>query len=132
MMYPFNREYFPPAPSIPVTLLSAETQRSFGPVDALVDTGTDATTVPITFLEGIKPKFLYSAFVRPHWGSRFPVSVFSVDVRIAEWTLPGVEVVADEMETEMILGRDVLNKLRVLLDGPAEMTEILVSKQKGK
>ncbi len=132
MTHPFNREYFPPAPSLPVTLLSADTQRSVGPFVALVDTGTDTTTVPIAFLERIQPKFLYSAFVRPHWGSRFSVSVFSVDVRIAEWTLPGVEVVADEMETDMILGRDVLNKLRLLLDGPAQTTEILEVGQKHK
>jgi hypothetical protein len=42
-----------------------------------------------------------------------------VDVRIGEWTLPGITIVGDERSSELIVGRDVLNRLRVLLDGPA-------------
>ena len=34
------------------------------------------------------------------------------------------EVVADAEGAEVILGRSILNKLRVLLDGPAQRIEI--------
>jgi hypothetical protein len=41
-----------------------------------------------------------------------------VDVRLGELTLPGVEIVGDENLSDAILGRDVVNRLRVTLDGP--------------
>jgi len=38
--------------------------------------------------------------------------------------LPGVFVVGDELGSEIVLGRNVVNKLRVLLDGPAGQSDI--------
>ena len=38
--------------------------------------------------------------------------------------LPGIFVVGDEQGDEIVLGRDVLNKLRIFLDGPARIVEI--------
>lgn len=48
-----------------------------------------------------------------------------VDLELGSLTLPGVFVVGDEQGDEIILGRNVLNELRLLLDGPAELTEVL-------
>ncbi len=132
MNRPYSHDYVPPAPALQVTFISPELQLSTGPFAALADTGTDVTTVPIALLERIKTPFLRSAFVQPHWGERYPVSLYSVDVRIDNWMLPAVEVIGDIKGSEIILGRDVLNKLRLMLDGPAETTEILESKQKRK
>lgn len=50
--------------------------------------------------------------------------LYLVDVQIGEITLPGIEVVGDEQTNEVVLGRDVLNRLRVLLDGPRRSTNI--------
>ncbi|MCZ7672315.1 MAG: hypothetical protein M5U34_36940 [Chloroflexi bacterium] len=50
--------------------------------------------------------------------------LYLIDVQIGEITLPGIEVVGDELSTEIVLGRDVLNRLRVLLDGVDEVTTI--------
>ncbi len=44
------------------------------------------------------------------------------DPPIGGVTLPGTYVVGDEMGDEVILGRDVLNHLRITLDGPALLT----------
>lgn len=40
-------------------------------------------------------------------------------------TLPGVYVVGDDLGEEIVLGRDVLNRLRLLLDGPAALMQLL-------
>ena len=53
MKFPYNRDYSPIVPSLQVTFVSAEKQFSVGPFIALVDTGTDATAVPIAPLEKI-------------------------------------------------------------------------------
>ena len=132
MRHPYSHDYFPNAPSLRVTFISAEKQLSLGPVVALVDTGTDATAVPIALLEKILAPIARESFVVPHWGTRYAVSLFSVDVRIDDWILPGVEEIGDTKGNEVILGRDVLNKLRLLLDGPAQTTEILEPKAKRK
>lgn len=62
--------------------------------------------------------------MRSQWGERRRVLLYLVDVKIGEITLPGIEVVGDELSTEIVLGRDVLNRLRVLLDGVDEVTTI--------
>ncbi len=130
MKHLYSHDYVPPAPVFQVTFFSNESQLSAGPFTALVDTGTDVTAVPIILLERVKAPLLRSAFVQPHWGMRYPVSIFSVDVRIDAWTLPAVEVIGDVKGHQVILGRDVLNKLRLLLDGPEQTTEILEAKSR--
>ncbi len=132
MKFPYSRDYSPNAPSLQVTFVSAEKQLSVGPFIALVDTGTDVTAAPIAYLERIESPIARESMVVPHWGARYAVSLFSVDVKIGEWTFPGVEVIGDTKGNEVILGRNVLNKLRVLLDGPAQVTEILEPKSKRK
>jgi hypothetical protein len=62
--------------------------------------------------------------MRSQWGERRRVLLFLVDVQIGEVTLPGIEVVGDELSDEVILGRDVMNRLRILLDGPAGITTV--------
>jgi hypothetical protein len=54
------------------------------------------------------------------------VNLFLVDVHIGENVLPHVQVVGDEVGDEVILGRDVLNKLKLLLDGPAAVAHVSV------
>jgi hypothetical protein len=62
--------------------------------------------------------------MRSQWGERRQVLLYLVDVLIGEITLPDIEVIGDELSDEIILGRDVLNRLRILLDGPALITTV--------
>ena len=45
--------------------------------------------------------------------------------KISEMTLPGIYVVGDELGQDVVLGRNVLNHLRLLLDGPARLMKLL-------
>ena len=45
-------------------------------------------------------------------------------VAIGDVILPGIEVVGDPFGNEIVVGRDILNRLRILLDGPARITEV--------
>jgi len=49
---------------------------------------------------------------------------YQLDVQINGITLPGVEVIGDEIANEVVIGRNILNKLRVQLDGPDEQVKI--------
>jgi hypothetical protein len=46
-------------------------------------------------------------------------------MKIDRYLLTAVRVVGDEFGHEIILGRNVLNHLRILLDGPASIMELL-------
>ncbi len=62
--------------------------------------------------------------IRSQWGERHTVMLYLVNIQIGSLTLSGIEVVGDEVSQEIVLGRDVLNRLRVLLDGPGETVEV--------
>lgn len=44
---------------------------------------------------------------------------------IGEFTLSGIYAVGDELGDETVVGRNVLNRLRLLLDGPLEVMTLL-------
>jgi hypothetical protein len=50
--------------------------------------------------------------------------IYSVDIGIGLARLPAVEVVADDRSAEIVLGRNVLNKLVVTLNGPQRTIEV--------
>lgn len=63
--------------------------------------------------------------MRSQWGERRTVDVYLLDVGIGDIRLPLIEGVADERGSEVILGRNVLNKLIVTLNGPKQELEII-------
>ena len=124
MKTPYSRGYFPPAPILTVRLAVPEEPPRLGPHQALVDTGADGTFVPTAFLEELGAPVVYTTNARPHLGvGRHRVWVYEVDVILDSLRFPGIEVVGDDWGSEIILGRNVLNRLLVLLDGPREMTD---------
>ena len=123
MNYPYSRNYHPPAPVVEVTLVSAAENLRVGPLPGFVDTGADGTLVPTPYLDEIHAPTTAEVAIRSQWGERRRVLLYLADVQIAGVTLPGIEVVGDEVSDEIVLGRDVLNRLRVLLDGPGQQTE---------
>jgi predicted aspartyl protease len=128
MKYPFNDNYQPPFPSFRVTLVNDGEGLRLSEVPALLDTGSDGTLVPIIYLQQIYAPALTDTRLRSHWGEWRVAQLFSVDLEINGFKLPGVFVVGDEVGEDIVLGRNVLNKLRLLLDGPANVTELLTSR----
>ena len=63
--------------------------------------------------------------LRSHWGHAVSVITYLVDVIIGDVTLPGIEVAGDTANSEIVLGRDVLNHLILLVDGPLTHTSTL-------
>ena len=126
MRYHYSQTYHPPAPTIEVSFISIAEMNHTPKLSALVDTGADATIVPMEYLEDIKAPFVREMAIRTQWGETHPVSLYMVDVQIDEIILPSIDVVGDEWTDEVILGRDILNRLQILLDGPKKVIEISV------
>ncbi len=125
MKYPFNTQYEPPFPEIQVAIHNNEDNLKTLFLPALLDTGSDGTLIPIIYLQEVLAPVLVDTRIRSHWGEWRSAQLFVVDVEInGPIKLPNIFVVGDELGDEIILGRNVLNKLRIALDGPANSTDI--------
>ena len=124
MKYPYDTTYEPPLPGAPVVLRNSEEGLRTEQVQALFGTGSDGSLVPIAFLAEILAPPMADTHIRSHWGEWRAAQLFAVDIELGNLRLPGAFVVGDEQGKEIVLGRNVLNKLRLLLDGPAEQSDI--------
>ncbi len=128
----FDHDKFPPAPVLSVTL-SQPGEASPGQIRlALVDTGGDYTTVPLSWLLEIDAPEMRMAYLRGLWSEQRSVTLYLVDLHLEKGVLPGVEVVGidegdleTEEDREIVLGRNVLNQLILLLDGPNQQVDLL-------
>jgi clan AA aspartic protease len=123
--HPFDANYIPRASVVPVFLAEPDASPAVGPVSALVDTGADGTFVPQRFLDELDLDRTDQVRVHAHFGEARLADVYVVDVVIEERRFPAIEVIADDEDQAVILGRNVLNKLILLLDGPSGVTDVL-------
>ncbi len=121
----YTADYEPPAPVIPIGLAVSGTNDALGPFVALIDTGSDVTVMPQTVLVSLRAKPVRTAYLRSPWGERRHAAVYVLDVLIGAERYPNIEIAADEAETEFILGRNFLNRLPLLLDGPQMTVQLL-------
>ncbi len=124
---PFSRDYFPPAPVLRVQLCVPDHAPGFRVHTALIDTGSDGTMVPLTLLEHLGVPVAHMVTVRSHIGDNvYRAAVYRVDLVIDEQLrLPAIDVVSDDWGDEVILGRNALNRLRLFLNGPDRLTDVL-------
>ena len=121
----YSTAYVPRAPVLSVELAFPDESPRVGPLAALVDTGSDGSLVPMAYLEELEASVAYSARVRLIFGPPRTVNVYTVDLIIGSLRIPAVEVMGDDEGVEIMLGRNVLNRLILLLNGPHAMTDVL-------
>jgi predicted aspartyl protease len=125
MNYSYLDTYHPPMPALEIRLGYPDEALALGPLTAIVDTGADGTLIPQSLIDEIEAPLVDDVRVRSPWGKWRYLQLFTVDMDIGRFRLPAVEVVGDDLGDEIILGRNVLNQLRLLLDGPAGQVETL-------
>ena len=128
----YSRERVPAAPVLRVRLSQPGEMLRSEAMPALIDTGGDFTIVPLNWLLQIDAPEVRLAYLRGLWSEQRPVTLYLVDLHLDTGVLPGVEVIGideDDIETEedreVVLGRNILNQLILLLDGPGQQTDIL-------
>lgn len=122
----YSRQYVPAMPVLTLTLSAPEIASTGVSVTALLDSRADICVVPRTLLSRLDLSTGEIAWIRGQWGEPIQVTRFALDLYLDNSTvLPSIDVVSDPVGREVILGRNVLNKLRLLLDGPRQVTEVL-------
>ncbi len=105
-------------------VFSGEDER-LGPLPALLDSGADATLAPTRLLEEVNSAESGWVTLRTHFGQSLRAQKYLVNIQVNGILLPGQYVVGDDTGNEIILGRDILNKLPLFLDGPQQQTDVL-------
>ncbi|HET7089983.1 MAG TPA: retroviral-like aspartic protease family protein [Anaerolineae bacterium] len=125
MRFSYDTNYFPPAPSVEISLGIPNESLAVGPLRAVVDTGADVLLVPLRYIGPLGAQIDNRKTLRSQWGEPRKVDVYVLDVGIGDLRFPVIEVIADEVGDEIVLGRNVLNKLTLTLHGPLQVLEIL-------
>ena len=115
----------PAFPALPVSVYQLEGSVHTELLSALLDTGADGSLMPEALLASVQADRLRQVRIHSHWGETRVAMVYLVDLEVAGQRLPAVEVVADNQGEDVLLGRNVLNRLILLLDGPTRATDVL-------
>lgn len=122
--YSYNRQVDPPAPFIHVALRSPATGESVDGLPAQIDTAADRTVIPGTLVERLGLVPLDELPVAGFGGQVFLLATYLVELTIRNASPLAVEVLAHPAEPYVLLGRDILNHFRLILDGPELILDI--------
>jgi predicted aspartyl protease len=125
--YEYSANYVPAMPICQIYLGPINKEPTFGPFEALLDTGADVAVIPLKYLRQVRAKRTSQGRARSVWGDSQMVSVYTVSLALNGLRFQALEVLADADGDEIILGRFVLNRLKIVLDGPAAFVEIVGS-----
>jgi len=122
--FEYDLAYDPSAPVMKIEIDGYHDLFGKSSLWAMVDSGADATMIPLRILEAIGAAYKETMWMRGVTGGRVEVDRYLVAIRIGSNLIRGIHVVAAPVSNEAVIGRDVLNQLVVTLDGPAEVTEV--------
>jgi len=120
----YDSSYNPSAPVMTIGIGLPDEENPRQQVQALIDTGADATMVAKWILTEIGARSVGRKFLRGVTGNRELVGIYLVVIHMPTGISYGIRAVATDGSNEVILGRDVLNQWRITLDGPGEIVEI--------
>jgi predicted aspartyl protease len=122
--YTYNQQLSPPAPFVHVTIRPPERGFAVSDLPALLDTAADITVIPTRVAEQLHLVPLDETPIGGFDGRVSWVSTFLVQLELRQSTPRVIRGVASRDEPYVLLGRDVLNDHRVVLDGPGLRLEI--------
>lgn len=122
--YSYDTTYVPSMPVIELTSGRAGAEPTLK-ITAIVDSGADATMIPVHYLKQVRARKGKQAIVRSYLGKRQPVDRYDISLHFAHMARSQISIVGVMQTTEAVIGRDILNALIVTLNGTANAVEIL-------
>jgi predicted aspartyl protease len=122
--YRYQHRSGPPAPYVLVNLSHPDGSASLDDQPAKVDTGADRTVIPEAVAAALALDAVDVLEVEGLDGTRIRLPTSFVVVTIRAVSPVTVAVLRSPGEPEILLGRDVLNHFRIVLDGPDLALEI--------
>jgi predicted aspartyl protease len=122
--YRYAQHLGPLAPFVNVTLSCPQTGNRVTDIPAQIDSGADRTVLPDQVVQELglveDGRLLFLGFA----AEVVELPIFLIEVHIHDLAPVTVRAALGEHEPYILLGRDVLNLHRILLDGPQLTLEI--------
>lgn len=119
----FRYPYSPGSPPAPAVLLNlshpTDTALRVENLPALVDSGADQSVVPDRVILALRLDGLDLINVQGYDGSTRALPIYLIRLQVRDLPPVEVEVIGGTDSTDAILGRDVLNRYTIVLNGPA-------------
>ena len=122
--YNYNRQVTPPAPFAHVSVGRPVDETVVADLPAQLDTAADMTVIPWQIVESLQLVQLDELSTMGFGGHVASVPTFLVRLAIRQCDPVVVEVLASRDEPHVLLGRDVLNHVHIVLNGPLLVLEI--------
>lgn len=122
LSFEYDSLYDPAFPVLEMQAIGTDPARGL-PITGLIDSGSDATQLPLSILRSIGARQIDRRWVQDLAGIRYSVSMYAVRLKLGPLIMP-LEVIGRQGINEVVIGRDVLNQLIVTLNGLAQVTEI--------
>ncbi len=122
--FPYEVSEQPPAPYVDVEIKPSFSAMSPLRYRAKVDSGAAMTVIPSSLIDQWKLKPFGVVVVRGYNGQASIRPTYLIDLEIGNKKFTQLEVTLS-LRANVLLGRDVLNHLRIVLNGPNQTTEIL-------
>ncbi len=125
MILPYSTSIFPPVPVLEVLLSAPAMDDWQGAFTAIIDSGADITIIPFTIVQSLNSLALRPVVLSSQWRDRHSAYIYKVDIRVNGMIFPAVDVAGDPGSEDILLGRNVLNRLDLRLEGPSLRTHLL-------
>ncbi len=115
--YPY-RGADPPAPYVLLNLAHSTGPEILRDIPALADTGADSTVLPSKLLASLRVPEFGAMTVRSYDDRQDSLKTYIVRLQIRDLPVIELEVIGSDFISTAIVGRDVLNRYDIRLDGP--------------
>lgn len=124
MKFNYEKAEDPPAPFISVRLSHDVHDERTVEINAKLDTGADITAIPSDIVEQLNLRHSGEMAFEDFDGHLFHKDIYAIRIKLPTGQHGRINVLTIPSD-HVLLGRDVINQFRLLLDGPALTLEIL-------
>ncbi len=122
--YAYLAQFQPPAPFVNIGLRNPASGTELRDQPAQVDTAADRTVLPDSLVKSLGLPQVGTIKLGGFGGVTYTLPVYAVLLGLHDLPPQLFKVAAHTQETWVLLGRDVINGLRTVLDGPQLALEI--------
>jgi predicted aspartyl protease len=117
----FDTAFDPPAPVLPMRISGLDEHDPAAMLRMLVDTGADCTLIPVKIARSLRLPVVDKAEIQGVGSKAQSANVHAARIRLGSLRIL-LRVVA--LGDECLVGRDILNRLVLHLDGPTQTLQI--------
>jgi predicted aspartyl protease len=122
--YLYTTQKNPPAPFVHVTLRNTATGQELADLPAQVDHGADITAIPSRLANILELPRIRMLPVKGFGEPMLELPTVLVEITIRQMQPVATEALLSPDEPYVLLGRDLLNRYRIVLDGPQLALEL--------